>query len=84
MEIVIEIKQLYPDQMASNPSIASYRRYMVYQLRDDFPIEMDFKTKNKVNGRKIIEILRNKCSHWALRLILIGKDAHWKGNIKHA
>ena len=25
----------------------------------------------------------NKCSHFALRLILIGKDAHRKGNIRH-
>ena len=38
-EIVIEIKQLYPDRMASNPFIPSNSRYMVHPLRDDFFIE---------------------------------------------
>ena len=38
-EIIIEIKQLYSGRIASNPFIASNRRYMVYPLRDDFPIE---------------------------------------------
>ena len=27
--------------------------------------------------------IENKCSHGALRLVLIGKDAHQKGNIRH-
>ena len=27
--------------------------------------------------------MENKCSHCALRLILIAKDAHRKGNIRH-
>ena len=29
------------------------------------------------------EYIKNKCSHCAARLILIGKDAHQKGNIRH-
>ena len=33
-EIIIEIKQLYSGRMASNPFIASKRRYMVFPLRD--------------------------------------------------
>ena len=32
---------------------------------------------------KSSEYIENKCCHWALQLILIGKDAHRKGNIKH-
>ena len=38
-EIIIEIKQLYPGQMALNPFIASNRRYKVFPLRDTFTIE---------------------------------------------
>ena len=38
-EITIEIKQLYSGRIALNPFIASNHRYMVYPLRDDFPIE---------------------------------------------
>ena len=38
-EIIIEIKQLYSGRIASNPFIASNHRYMVYPLREDFPIE---------------------------------------------
>ena len=33
---------------------------------------------------KASKYIENKCSNWALRLILIGKDAHRKGkNIRH-
>ena len=38
-EIIIVIKQLYSGRIALNLFIASNRRYMVYPLRDDFPIE---------------------------------------------
>ena len=38
-EIVIEIRQLYSGRIASNPFIASYRRYIVFPLRDHFIIE---------------------------------------------
>ena len=40
-EIIIEIKQLYSGRIASNPFIASNGRYMLYPLRDDFPIEKE-------------------------------------------
>ena len=30
-----------------------------------------------------LKYIKNKCSYWALRLILIGKDANHKGNIRH-
>ena len=33
--------------------------------------------------KKTSKSTENKCSHCALRLILIGKDAHRKGNIRH-
>ena len=44
-----------------------------------------FRLKNKVNGlkKKASKYIENKCSHCVLRLILIGKDAHRKGNIRH-
>ena len=32
---------------------------------------------------KSLKYIENKCYHWALRLILIEKHAHRKGNIKH-
>ena len=32
---------------------------------------------------KSSKYIANECSHCALRLLLIGKDAHRKGNIKH-
>ena len=38
-EIIIEMKQLYSGRIASNPFIASYRRYMVFPRRDHFFIE---------------------------------------------
>ena len=41
-EIIIEIKQLYSGRIALNPFTANNRRYMVYPLRDDFPIENGF------------------------------------------
>ena len=41
-KIIIEIKQLYSGRIASNPFTANNRRYMVYPLRDDFPIENEF------------------------------------------
>ena len=41
-KIIIEIKQLYSGRIASNPFIANNRRYMVYPLRDDIPIENEF------------------------------------------
>ena len=47
-EIIIEIKQLYSGRIASNPFIASNRRYMVFPLRDHVFIE---------NG-----YIENKCS----------------------
>ena len=63
-EIVIEIKQLYSGPMASNPFIASNRRYMVFPLRDHFIIEngvLDYKIRQMVKtSSKYIE---NKCSH---------------------
>ena len=37
-EIVIEIKQVYSGRMASNPFIASNRKYLVFPLRDHFII----------------------------------------------
>ena len=33
--------------------------------------------------KKTSKSTENKCSHCALQLILIGKDAHRKGNIRH-
>ena len=60
-----------------------YRKYMVFPLREQFFIK-NFRLKNKVNGsKKSSKFIENKCSHCALRLILIGKDAHPKGNIRH-
>ena len=38
-EIIIEENQLYSGRIASNPFIASNRRYMVLPLRDHFFIE---------------------------------------------
>ena len=38
-EIIIEIKQFNPGRMASHPFIESYRRYMVFPLRDTFTIK---------------------------------------------
>ena len=38
-DIIIEIKQLNSGRIASNPCIASNRRYMVFPLRDTFTIE---------------------------------------------
>ena len=32
---------------------------------------------------KSLKYIENKCPHCALQLILIGKDAHCKGNIRH-
>ena len=37
-EIVIEIKQLYSGQIASNPFITSNRRYMLFPPREHFII----------------------------------------------
>ena len=44
-EIIIEINQLYSGRIASNPFIASNRRYMVFPLRDHFSSKMNFETK---------------------------------------
>ena len=38
-EIIIEMKQSYSGRIASNPFIASNRRYMVFPLRDHFFIK---------------------------------------------
>ena len=38
-EIIIEMKQLYSGRIASNPFIASNRRYMLFPLRYTFTIE---------------------------------------------
>ena len=38
-EIIIEIKQSYPGQMASNPFIESHRMCKVFPLGNDFLIE---------------------------------------------
>ena len=53
-EIIIEIKQVNIGRMASHSFIENNRRYMMFPLRDHFTIEK----KNKVNGRKIIEIYK--------------------------
>ena len=75
-EIIIEIKQFNPGQIAFNPFIASNRRYMLYPLSDNFSHrKWPFRLKNEVNGREIID---NKCTHCAIQLLLIGKHAHRK------
>ena len=57
---------------------------MVFPLYDDFIIgNGHFRLKYRQNDRKPLKFIENRCTHWALRLILIGKDAHRKGNIKH-
>ena len=73
--------------MASHPFIESNRRYMMFPLLiDKFLIHYRNWTfrrkKNKVNGREIIEIYQ-KISVPIMRLVLIGKHAHRKGNIRH-
>ena len=53
---------------------------MVFPLRDHFVVEnrlLDLKIRQMV--KKSSKYIENKCSHWALRLILIGKHAHRKG-----
>ena len=70
--------------MASNPFIESHRICKVFPLSNDFLIENGhFRLKHKRNRRKSSKSIENKCTHWALRLVLIGKHAHQKGNIKH-
>ena len=57
---------------------------MVFPVGDDFIIGNEhFRLKYRRNDRKPLKLIENRCSHWALRLILIGKDADRKGNIKH-
>ena len=72
MEIIIEIEQFDTGQMAWHAFIESI---MV------FPLEIIFSLVEMVE--KSSKYIKNKCSHWALGLILIGKDARRKGNIKH-
>ena len=33
--------------------------------------------------KKSLKYIENKCSYWALQLVLIGKDARHKENIRH-
>ena len=71
-------------QMASNPFIESHRMCMVFPLGNDFLIKNGhFRLKHNRNRRESSKSSENKCTHWALRLVLIGKHAHRKGNIKH-
>ena len=64
MEIVIEIKQLYPGRMASNPFIENHCMCMVFPLSYDFIVENGrFRLKHKRNGRESTKSIKNKCNH---------------------
>ena len=49
--------------------------------RSYFHRKFTFRLKNKVD--KSLKYIENKCSNYALQIILIGKEAHRKGNIRH-
>ena len=70
--------------MTSNPFIESHPMCKVFPLSNDFLIgNGHFRLKNKGNRCESSKSIENKCTHWALRLVLIGKHAQCKGNIKH-
>ena len=56
--------------------------YAVSTERCFYHRKCTLRLKNKVNGQEVIEIHR-KCSHCAIWLDLIGKNAHCKGDIWH-
>ena len=57
---------------------------MVFPLSNDFIIENGhFRLKHKSNGWESLKSIENRCTHWAMRLFLVGKHAHGKGNIRH-
>ena len=81
MEIIIEIKQFSPGRMAPHAFIESI--YGVPTKGWFYHQKLTFRLRNKVNGRKILKSIENRCTLCALRLGLIGKHAHRKGNIRH-
>ena len=63
-----------------------YCMYMVFPLCDDFIIDNGhFRLKYRLNDRKPLKFIENRCADCALQLFFIGKKkcAHPKGNIKH-
>ena len=68
----------------SNCIESLHRKYMVFPLKDHFfNRKWTFRLKYSQTDRKPLKFIKNGCTHWAFRPILIGKPAHRKGNIKH-
>ena len=64
IKLEIEIKQLHPGRMASNPFIESHHMCMVFPLSTDFIIENGhFRLKHKGNGRESSKYIENECTH---------------------
>ena len=58
--------------------------YTVFPLSDYLFIgNGHFRLKHRKNAKKSLKFIENRCTYCAMRLVLIGKHAHHKGNIRY-